>query len=167
MTDAVSEAPPAPALLRAVRGLSRGCGVVSALFIRYLLNGSTIWQTEAVVYLVIAATLLGLPYVQLLRGHVNVDLLPMMLPMALRRALAVVVLGVSIAVMAVMFWHGFELWEVALRRGWRSDTVWGVSLWIPYLAMPVGFGAFILQLAADLWAVAAGHEKPFEGGGAH
>jgi len=39
-----------------------------------------VWQTEAVVYLAIGATLIGLPYVQQLRGHVNVDLVPLALP---------------------------------------------------------------------------------------
>ena len=34
------------------------------------------WQTEAVIYLMVGATLLGLPYVQKLKGHVNVDLVP-------------------------------------------------------------------------------------------
>jgi TRAP-type C4-dicarboxylate transport system permease small subunit len=47
------------------------------IFVRFVLNQSTIWQTEAVIYLMIAATLLGLPYVQKLRGHVNVDLMPL------------------------------------------------------------------------------------------
>jgi TRAP-type mannitol/chloroaromatic compound transport system permease small subunit len=47
------------------------------IFVRFVLNGSTVWQTEAVIYLVIAATLVGLPYVQRLRGHVNVDLVPL------------------------------------------------------------------------------------------
>ena len=50
------------------------------IIVRFVLNGSTIWQTEAVIYLVIAATLVGLPYVQRLRGHVNVDLIPLALP---------------------------------------------------------------------------------------
>ena len=49
------------------------------IFVRSILNESTIWQTEAVVYLMVGATLLGLPYVQRLRGHVSVDLLPMLL----------------------------------------------------------------------------------------
>ena len=44
------------------------------IFIRFVLNGSTVWQTEMVVYLMITATLIGLPYVQRMRGHVNVDL---------------------------------------------------------------------------------------------
>ena len=43
------------------------------IFIRFVLNGSTVWQTEYVVFLVIAATLIGLPFVQFQRGHVNVD----------------------------------------------------------------------------------------------
>ena len=68
------------------------------IFVRFVLNQSTIWQTEAVVYMMIAATMLGLPYVQYLRGHVNVDLLPLMLPPALRKALAVGVFGLTLAV---------------------------------------------------------------------
>lgn len=38
------------------------------IFVRLVLNASTVWQTETVIYLVIAATLVGLPYVQRLRG---------------------------------------------------------------------------------------------------
>jgi TRAP-type C4-dicarboxylate transport system permease small subunit len=57
------------------------------IFVRFVLNQSTIWQTEAVVYMMIAATMLGLPYVQYLRGHVNVDLIPLALPMGARKVL--------------------------------------------------------------------------------
>ncbi len=131
------------------------------IWVRFVLNQSTIWQTEAVIYLMIGATLVGLPYVQKLRGHVNVDLLPLVLPPALRKALAVVTLVVSIVVIGIMLIYGFELWNTAWSRGWKSDTVWGVRLWIPYLAMPVGFGLFALQLFADLVAVILGHDKPF------
>ncbi len=131
------------------------------IVVRFVLNGSTVWQTEAVIYLVIAATLIGLPYVQRLRGHVNVDLLPMALPPNWRRALAVLVLGASVVVIGVMLWYGYDVWHTAWSRGWRSDTVWGVPLWIPYLALPVGFGLFLLQLLADLLAVILRLEQPF------
>ena len=50
------------------------------IFVRFVLNGSTVWQTEAVVFLIVAATLIGLPFVRQLRGHVNVNLIPLMLP---------------------------------------------------------------------------------------
>jgi TRAP-type C4-dicarboxylate transport system permease small subunit len=122
------------------------------IWMRFVLNASTIWQTEAVTYLMISATLIGLPYVQLLRGHVNVDLVPMLLPPRARKALILVVLALSIAVIAVMAYHGYELFHVAWQRNWRSETVWGGSLWIPYLALPLGFGLFALQMVADLIA---------------
>jgi TRAP-type C4-dicarboxylate transport system permease small subunit len=46
------------------------------VFIRYVLNDNTIWQTDFVTYSLIAATFLGAPYVLLTKGHVNVDVLP-------------------------------------------------------------------------------------------
>ena len=164
-------------ILRTVGIISTVCGVLSALMIlasvlitcqmiwvRFVLNQSTIWQTEAIVYLMISATILGLPYVQRLRGHVNVDLLPMLLPPSFRKALSLLTLGLTFAIIAVMTFYGFELFHIAFERKWRSDTVWGVQLWIPYLAIPLGFGLFLVQLAADLYGVVVGEEEPFEHG---
>ncbi|WP_425039755.1 TRAP transporter small permease [Primorskyibacter sp. S187A] len=131
------------------------------IYIRFVLNGSTVWQTEAVVYLVIGATLIGLPYVQRLRGHVNVDLIPLALPPRARFVMCLVTLSLSILIVGVMLLYGYEYWHFAWDRGWRSDTVWGVKLWIPYLALPVGFGLLLLQLVADLVAVLTGVDKPF------
>ncbi|MCU9838231.1 TRAP transporter small permease [Ruegeria sp. WL0004] len=160
--------------LRAVAAISTLAGwcsaamIVSAVLItcqmiviRYVLNGSTVWQTEAVIYLMIAATLLGLSYVQRLRGHVNVDLIPLSLPPRIRFVLALTTSVLTIAIVAVILWYGYEYWHFAWERGWRSDTVWGVKLWIPYLAIPVGFGLLLLQLVADFIALVLGIEKPF------
>lgn len=160
--------------LRAVAALSTLAGwcaaamIVAAvaitcqmIVVRFVLNGSTVWQTEAVIYLVIAATLVGLPYVQRLRGHVNVDLIPISLPPRARFTLAILTSLLSIGILSIMLWYGFEYWHFAYERGWRSDTVWGVRLWIPYLAIPVGFALFLLQLIADLVALLTGVDKPF------
>ena len=158
----------AVAAISTLAGWSSAAMIVAAvaitcqmIFVRFVLNGSTVWQTEAVIYLVVAATLIGLPYVQRLRGHVNVDLVPLSLPRRARFALAVVTLGLSIAIVGLMLWYGFEYWHFAFERGWRSDTVWGVRLWIPYLALPVGFGLLLLQLVADFVALLLGIDKPF------
>ena len=131
------------------------------IYVRFVLNGSTVWQTEAVIYLAIAATLIGLPYVQRLRGHVNVDLIPLALPMGARKVLATITLGLSIAIVAVMLWYGYEYWHFAWSKGWTSDTVWGPPLWIPYLSLPIGFGLLLLQLIADFIAMWTGIDTPF------
>lgn len=161
-------------LLRLIAGLSTLCGWMAALmilasvfitcqmiFVRFVLEKSTIWQTEAVIYLMVSATLLGLPYVQLLRGHVNVDLLPLWTRGRVRRALALLVLVATIVVIGLMTFYAYEMWHVAWKRGWKSETIWAVPLWIPYLALPVGFGLYLLQLAADLVAVVFNIDRPF------
>ncbi|MEQ8444234.1 MAG: TRAP transporter small permease [Alphaproteobacteria bacterium] len=131
------------------------------IFVRFVLNQSTVWQTEAVIYLVIGATLIGLPYVQRLRGHVNVDLIPLALTMERRKLLAIGMLSLSIALVAVMLWYGFEFWHFAWDRGWKSESVWAIQLWIPYLSIPVGFALLLLQLIADLVALILNIDPPF------
>ena len=77
-------------LTRAVRALSLFCGYVAAalvafavvvvcemVFVRFVLNQSTIWQTDLITYCITAATFIGSPYVLLTRGHVNVNVLPL------------------------------------------------------------------------------------------
>lgn len=157
--------------LRFVGWISTICGVIAALLIlasilitcqmlyqRYWLGESTIWQTETVTFMMVAATLLGLPYVQRLRGHVNVELIPMMLPAGLRKGLQIVVLLTCLAVLGMMVWYGYEMWHVAWERGWTSDSVWGPKLWPIYLCVPVGLGLYALQVLADLVALVLGIE---------
>ena len=123
------------------------------IFVRYFLNKSTVWQTEAIIYLMVSATLLGLPYVQVLRGHVNVNLIPMILNPLAKKGLIIGNLTISILVLSVMSGFGYELTSLAFRKNWTSDTIWAFPLWIPYLAMPLGFGLFALQLTADLFKI--------------
>ena len=160
--------------LRAVAALSTLAGWCSAamivaavaitcqmIFVRFVLNQSTVWQTECVVYLAIGATLIGLPYVQRLRGHVNVDLIPLALSRGARYYMYLLTMTLSIVIVGSVLFYGYEHWHLSYERNWKSDTVWGVRLWIPYLSIPVGFGLFLLQLIADLVAVLLKIDAPF------
>ncbi len=131
------------------------------IFVRFVLNASTVWQTELVIYLMITATLTGLPYVQHMRGHVNVDLIPLMLGSRARFYLSILTLSMSITIVAIMLYYGYDYWHIAWAKGWTSDTIWAVRLWIPYLALPVGFALLLLQLIADLIAVILKIDPPF------
>lgn len=135
--------------------------VCQMIFVRYLLGHSTIWQTELVTYMMLGATLIGMSYVQQLRGHVNVDLLPLYLGGKARLALALLVLLLSLGVALVFAIYGYGFWHEAWAENWRSETVWGARLWVPYAAVPIGFALFALQLTADLLALLTGRSKPF------
>ena len=157
-----------------VSWMSRLCGVIAAgmlflsvlvvshmVVVRYLLGGSTYWQTEFVSYLLIAATFLGGPYVLLTRGHVNVDLIPIYLGQRGRMVLALFASLLSLAFCLVVAWTGYDLWREAWDKRWLSETLWEVRLWIPYLTIPVGFGILSLQYVADILSLVNGNEPPF------
>jgi TRAP-type C4-dicarboxylate transport system permease small subunit len=136
--------------------------VCQMVYLRYVENASTIWQTEFVTYGMLAATLLGMPYVQKLRGHVNVDLLPIYLKGRARMALALWTYLVSLALCVLLAFYGWHMWHEAWVGEWTSDTVWGVPLDIPYAALPIGFGLMALQYVADILALVTGRAKPFD-----
>lgn len=169
MTIPASSPRSMPMPIRFIGILSTVCGIIASfmilaavlitcqmIFVRAVLNQSTIWQTEVVIYLMIMATLIGLPYVQCLRGHVGVDLLPTLLPQKMRRGLTAVTLMITGTMMAIMLYYGWDMWHHAWSRNWKSETVMAVPLWIPYIAIPIGFGLFLLQLIGDLWMTLSG-----------
>lgn len=160
--------------IRIVGKLSKSCGALAAtlvvlavlvvcemVVIRYFLKASTIWQTEFVTYALVAATFIGCPYVALFKGHVNVDLLPLYLGPRMRMALALFAAALSLIFSLTLAWSGFALLAEAWTGGWRTDTVWSLPLWIPYLALPIGVGLMALQYVADILCLLSGRESPF------
>jgi len=131
------------------------------VFVRYVLNQNTIWQTDFTTYCLIAATFIGSPYVLMTRGHVNVDVLPLYLSgrarfgLALASAIVSLAFCMTIAVLTFLFWK--ESWD----NRWVSDTMWRARLWIPYSSMPIGLGILSLQYVADIWNLVTGREPPF------
>jgi len=158
----------------AVRLISRLCGYFAAaliavsvvivcemVFVRFVLNENTIWQTDFVTYSLVAATFIGSPYLLLTRGHVNVDILPHYVRgrarfyLALFSALLALAFCAVMTVLTAMFWY--EAWD----SRWVSDTMWRARLWIPYGAMPIGLFLLTLQYVVDIIKLVTGREPPF------
>ncbi len=129
--------------------------VCQLVFMRHFLNAPTTWQTELVTYLLVSATLIGSPYVLMIGGHVSVDLLPHYLDERGRRRLSFVTSGMGFFFCVVLLFSGIELWHDAWVGEWLSETVWAVPLWIPYSALPIGFGLLLLQYLANVTVVLA------------
>ncbi len=135
--------------------------VCHMVFVRYVLNQNTIWQTDFTTYCLVAATFISSPYVLLSRGHVNVDVLPHYLGDRARYRLALVAAIMSLAFAVVMTVLTFRFWLESWENNWVSDTMWRARLWIPYGAMPIGLGVLSLQYVADIINLATGREPPF------
>src|SRR5258707_14418195 len=141
--------------VRGITLLSQICGVFAAaliaasvvivcemVFVRYVLNHTTIWQTDFVTFSIVAATFIGSPYLLLNRGHVNVDVLPLYLGQKGRYRLALASMLMSFAFCAVMTVLTFQFWQEAWDNNWRSESMWRARMWIPYAAMPIGLAVF-------------------------
>lgn len=135
--------------------------VCHMVFVRYVFNDNTIWQTDLTTYFLIGATFIGSSYVLMTRGHVNVDVLPYYANARARWWLALVAGGLTLVFAAVLTGLTFNLWKQAWDQNWVSDTMWRTRLWIPYAAMPIGLGLLVLQAIAELILVATGREPPF------
>ena len=160
--------------IRAVKLVSQACGIFAAaltaaavvivcqmVFIRYVLNDNTIWQTDFVTFSLVAATFIGGPYVLLTKGHVNVDVLPLYVGLRARWWLALFAISISLAFVLVMTVLTFQFWHEAWSNNWRSESMWRARLWIPYAAMPFGLGVLTLQYVSDLICLVTGREPPF------
>jgi TRAP-type C4-dicarboxylate transport system permease small subunit len=162
------------AFIRAVKLMSQACGIVAAVltaaavvvvchmvFVRYVLNQNTIWQTDFVTYSLVAATFIGAPYVLLTKGHVNVDVVPIYVGPRARYWLAFGSIVISFAFCLVMTVLTFQFWHESWENNWVSDTMWRARLWIPYGSMPIGLGVLTLQYIADFLNLITGREAPF------
>ena len=129
------------------------CGVVvtcQMIFVRYFLGGSTIWQTEFVIYAIVAATFIGSPSVLIDRGHVGVDVLPNLLHGRRRFLLELLGAIASLLFCVLLAWSSWIFFHDALTKGWRTPTVWALPLWIPLLPLPVGMALTALQYVAEM-----------------
>jgi len=150
-------------IARIVDIASRVCGVLAGLlllvacvvvsesvFVRYVLEASTIWQTEFVKYAVVAATLLGSPYVLATRGHVSVDLISNRLAPSASLLLRLVAGSIGCVFCGVLAWSGWDYFHEAWRLGWVSESVWAPRLWIILLPLPIGVTLTSMQYLVEI-----------------
>jgi len=168
------QAAPLPAWVAAVNAVSRAFGVFSAglivlsifvvchmVFVRAVLGQSSIWQTEFVTFSLVAATFLAAPYILLSRGHVCVDVVPLMITTSARRRLHFVGSVVALAFCAVFLYAAIPWWWDAWTTGQTTPSIWKARMWIPMLSVPLGIGLLCLQYLTEIWLVLSRRAHPF------
>lgn len=163
-----------PVWAQGIRSVSTLMGVVAAglillaiavvcqmVFVRAVLDQSSIWQTEFATFSIVAATFLGAPYILLTRGHVNVDLLPLMAGPRTRRVLYLMGSSVALAFCGIFLYAAVPWWYEVWQTDQTTPSIWRASLWVPYLAVPVGLAQLCLQYLSEIWLVLNRSEHPF------
>ena len=135
--------------------------VCQMVFVRAVLGQSSIWQTEFVTFSLIAATFLGAPFILLTRGHVSVDVVPLMVGVPVRRVLHFVGSIVALGFCVLFLYAAIPWWYTTWHTGETTSTIWRARLWIPYLSVPVGLALLCLQFIAEVYLVVSRRELPF------
>ncbi len=124
--------------------------VVAEVVARGLFNTSLAVVEEFVGYFVVLLMALGAALA--LRGNdlFRVSFLADALPSAVERGLRVLFILVALSVCCIFAWKTGDLVASSFSRGKISQTVLETPLWIPQLALPVGFCVLALFLLEHL-----------------
>jgi len=138
--------------------------VFSNVVLRYGFGESLSWGEEVARHLMVAGALLG-GGLALREGRlVAITMIQDLLPPPLRRVLRLVIAVIMLAFMAALVWYGAQF----AAFGWDKETMaTQISRGIPYLAIPVGAGFFLIHLLffftrfiRDDFEIEADHSPP-------
>jgi TRAP-type C4-dicarboxylate transport system permease small subunit len=119
--------------------------VTEGVIIRKVFGVSTIWQTEASIFLLMFVVFTGAPFVQKSEHHLNVDLVIIHLSPKAREWTIIVVSIISAILAAVLAWYAWPMWWETVVNNEHSESLWSPPLWIPCLFLPLGMTVLFLQ----------------------
>lgn len=128
--------------------------------LRYVFLAPINWAEELTLYLMVWIVFVGGSVAVRTRGHMAIELLPLVLSPANRRRLAVGVALAALAFFAVFFWYSGEH-VLRVRGSGQLTPVMGAPMWLTYLAMPAG--SFLMGLRTAQLLVRTLSEKRAEG----
>lgn len=127
---------------------------------RRLFGMSTIWELEASVYILIYAAFLGLAYSDRAGSQIAIGVLREKLT-GKARLIHRLALDVAVLILFILiFYSSVNFFWGAWTTGWKSMSLWGPPLWIPYLALPIGTFILIVNLVVDILIRLTGNEVP-------
>lgn len=107
------------------------------VLLRYLFRASVGWAEELTIFLVVWVVFVGASIAVRTRGHIAVDLLPLMLSPENRRRLQMLMLTLMLTFLAVFFYYSAGHTIRVYTFGQLMPALRG-PMWLAYLAMPVG-----------------------------
>jgi len=121
------------------------------VLMRYIFVIPTIWEIEAAVYLGVLATFMGAAYGLKDGAHINIDLVTRALPPRIQARLYRTMSFISLLFCIYLSYKGWQLWWEAFSKGWRSESLWGPPLAIPYFFLPLGMSLLSLQFIIEIF----------------
>ncbi len=117
--------------------------------LRYVFFAPLNWAEELTLYLMVWMVFIGGSIAVRTRGHMAIDLLPLLLSPANRKRLALLVGMTAFVFFATFFWYSL-LHTLRVRSVEQLTPVMQAPMWLTYLAMPVGSMLMALRTLQSL-----------------
>ena len=114
---------------------------------RYFFKAPTIWAQETSIYLFIWTMLAGSAYTLQKGKHVRIDLLIEHLSQRTQHILEMITSFVGMAFCAIVSWQAYEMIAASVGYCKVSATLLRVPMWIPQMALLLGFVLLTFQFA--------------------
>jgi C4-dicarboxylate transporter DctQ subunit len=118
--------------------------------LRYVFLAPISWAEELSLYLVVWIVFIGSSVAVRTRGHIAIDLLPVLLSPANRRRLALAIATLMLIFLATFCYYS-GLHVLRVRSSGQVTPVMLGPMWLTYLAMPVGSALMFLRTAQLVW----------------
>ena len=125
---------------------------------RYFFKSPTIWAQETSIYLFIWTMLAGSAYTLQKGKHVRIDLLIEHLSLRTQHIIEMITSFVGMVFCAIVSWQAYEMIAASVGYDKVSATLLRVPMWIPQMALLLGFVLLTFQFAL---IIAARYEQVF------
>ena len=129
---------------------------------RYFFKAPTIWAQETSIYLFIWTMLAGSAYTLQKGKHVRIDLLIEHLSLRTQHIIEMITSFVGMVFCAIVSWQAYEMIAASVGYDKVSATLLRVPMWIPQMALLLGFVLLTFQFAliiADRYEQVFGSKK--------
>lgn len=118
--------------------------------LRYWFLAPISWAEEVTLYLLVWIVFVGSSVAIRTRGHIAIDLLPLVLSPAARRLLAVGIALTTLVFLAVFIFYSGQH-TLRVRNSGQVTPLMQAPMWFAYLAMPVGSALMFLRTCQFLF----------------
>jgi C4-dicarboxylate transporter DctQ subunit len=126
--------------------------------LRYWFLSPISWAEELTLYIMVWIVFVGSSVAIRTRGHIAIDLLPLVLSPVGRRRLAILIALVTLAFLVVFFYYSGQH-TLRVRSISQVTPVMQAPMWLAYLAMPAGSALMILRTCQLLWRLLHEHDE--------
>lgn len=120
------------------------CAIMAQVIGRYFFNYSIAWSEETATFAQVWLTLLGAGVAMRYNQHVGVDFLILKTPMMVQRLVSGVALVLGVWFLGLVVVGSLSMVSIGLMV--KSPAL-RLPMAIPYSALPVGFGYFLIEFA--------------------